>query len=388
MSIEQDTHEGAARREALLDPAEVAQQATKLAKDTLDYYQSSSLFRVETKRDRAGKEVATVSFNVAFESEDPHYIPYQEMEFENGALTTSTAELEEKFYQLIPAIDSIILHSDNTSSANAQWHLFKGIITPYHQVLTEISRIQAQTGLTAAYRPFLDNDDAPGFQLESVNLNSNSDFPLSDKDVSKFLPEGRFIPLKSLLSTVIDPFRADVHGEKVLAISSADGFPKLDYNLFGEHAPSFVTTLDGNDEIISGFAHPLKDDPDGWLVFARFAKGNKFIGRALIVTVDRESIQVEERGGVPTILVNTSVDGEPFELEVPEQRGSWKEYTPENAARATITEDYPDIDGDTQTRCFVPLTADELRNSIGRGYYFDRVVDGAVTAFYENTMTE
>lgn len=360
----------------LLNPDDVAAQTTQKASEVLGYYSSDKLFRVEDNRtDGNGQVVVAVDWGHGSSTE--HYQTYQTFEFNGGALTQLTSEYGGNWYQFNPETRTVQFGTYRTEGGNAQWHMVRGVVSPESQELEEVTRIQVHTDLGAYYQPATKNG-VEGFNLDEVKYSQT--WPLSKADTAKFLPNGRFISLDDVLASVIDPERSNMcFMEKVKEIDDTEGFPKFDWHDTGRHAKSFVHPIDRNKEDFFGFSHPLKDNPDGWLVFVRFGQGEKNTARALLVEVDRNSVRVEDADGVPTINVTAKVDGETFSLIIPEERYGWEEKTEANAHLAA--KEHTREDGTTAV--LIPITSAELTESIAKGYYFDDMVDGVLTAFYD-----
>ena len=362
-------------------PEAVSCEVNDLMIQMLGFYTDSEEFQVEDKRED-GSSVVRVLMDVNYGGKKPYYQPYQEIEYCNDTVIRVSSEGGGNWYGYDQENNEIYMGTDRTSNGNAQWHSVRCTISPQSQLLEEVTRIQVHTDLAVEYHPVM-RDDILGFQSAKVSLHQY--LPLSPEDVHKFLPEGRFIALNDLLISVLDPYRSNrICKERVPKIHYIDTFPKFVCADVGHHSKDFVTTLDRDKDKVYGFAHPLKDDPNGWLVFTRFRDGESAKGRALIVTVDRKSVQVQDIEGIPTINVQVSVDGEPFQLAIPEIRGRWEEATEVNLAKALSTH----TDDEGMLRVFRQITDEELAVSIEQGYYFGDMLNAAMGEYHGKYYSE
>ncbi len=360
----------------VLNPEKISAKATQIANETLDYYSSDNQFKIEDNR-KDGNGAVVVSIDWDHRVDHQHFMTFQTLEYTDDTLTRISGEYGGNYYGYYPDKQTITMGTNMTANGNAQWHMIDCDISPNEQHLHEVSRVQVHTDLRADYLPASKNN-SEGFELDSISIIARK---LPSKDIAKFLPNGRFITLEDILASTIDPYRSNQRfRERVPEINQADGFPKFHYSDIGPHAKQFARTPNRNTDKMLGFVHPLKENPDGWLAFVRLGLENdEDVARALLVEVDRESVQVEEIDGVPTIKVNVNVDGETFSLSIPEAVGSWKEKTPENEKRATDTH----TDDEGRESLWIPINGEELAQSIQNGYYFSDMVNWALTAFYE-----
>jgi hypothetical protein len=371
MTVEHKTAEA-----LVLSPEKVSAQATQIATDTLVNYSSDDKFKVEDNREN-GNGTVEVSIDWDHRKDHQHFMSFQTLEFTNDTLTDVSAEHGGNYYGYYPDKQTITMGTGMTANGNAQWHMIDCIIAPKEQYLEEVTRVQVHTDLRAKYQPVSKNG-SQGFELDSIGIIGRK---LPNEDIAKFLPNGRSIALDDVLASTIDPYRSNQGFKKrVTEISKADGFPKFHYADMGPHAKQFARTPDHDADKMLGFVHPLESNPDGWLAFTLFGQEDKeSIARVLLVEVDRESVQVENMDGIPTINVKTSVDGEEYKLSIPEARLKWEEKNDDNVHLATRK--HKDDDG--KEHVLIPITADELRQSIENGYYFSDMVNWALTAFYE-----
>lgn len=370
--------EGNKKETVVLDSEQVAIRATGIANETLGFYATatSDQYKVEDSRVK-GSGIVEIFIDWWCGRDSSHYDKYQTLEFKDGTLVNVSSKCGGNWYQYYPDEKFISFGTYMTDNGNAQWHMVRGIISPNEQNIEETTRVQVHTDLQAIYTPGFENG-FEGFQLELVKLHQY--LPLSNEDVAKFLPNRRFITLEDLLASAINPYQSGQrYRERVPEIHRIDDFPKFHYADVGPHSGFFVTTLDYDHDVILGFSHPLKDNPNGWLVFVRFSKGETGTGRALLVELDRENVKVEDVDGVPTIKVQASVDGERFELAIPEAKGGWKEKSEETEKRATDRR----TDNKGREWFWVPINAEELTKSIKNGYYFfSDMVNGVVEAYH------
>jgi len=360
----------------VLNPEKISAQATQIANETLDYYSSDDQFNIEDNREDGNGSVV-VSIDWDHRADHQHFMTFQTLEYTDDTLTRISGEYSGNYYAYYPDKQTVTMGTRMTANGNAQVHMVDCDISPKEQRLHEVTRVQVHTDLRADYLPASKNG-SEGFELDSISIIARK---LPSEDLAKFLPNGRFIALEDVLASTIDPYRSNQRfRERVPEISQAEGFPKFHYADTGPHAKQFARTPDRDTDKMLGFVHPLEDNPDGWLEFVRLGlENNEDVARALLVEVDRESVQVEEINDVPTIKVNASVDGETFSLSIPEARGSWKEKNEENLKRATET--FTRDDGTEVV--WVPINGEELAQSIQNGYYFSDMINWVLTAFYE-----
>ncbi|MDD5016408.1 MAG: hypothetical protein PHW73_15190, partial [Atribacterota bacterium] len=178
----------------------------------------------------------------------------------------------------------------------------------------------------------------------------------------------------------VDPYRSSVrhYRRRLPEFRHSDSFIKLTYDTTG-HSSTFVTSPDRNRDLINGYALPLGENPNGWLVFAKFAKGGNAVERALILSIDKENIKVKDVDGIPTINAQVFIDGERYDLYIPELVGSWKKATEKNRSKATKFE----RTREGKLLAFIPVTSKELVTGIKNGYYYNDILNYALGAFYE-----
>lgn len=360
-----------------LTPQDVSTVANRLATDTLAYYSQNDEFLVEQSEDGQVRTV-TIKRDMGHERDSRHFVVAQTMTFNGDTLTSVHSEWGGNWYNYSQEENSIYFGTDYTGNGNAQWHMVRGVVSKDEQSLEEVTRVQVNTDLQARYVA-TQLDGTNGFSLDQVLLHQY--LPLSEEDVKKFLPNGRFITLEDVMASVVDPYRSNnrYYNERVPELCNIEGFPKFDYWHTGPHSTTFVSTLDHNTDKVHGFAHPYEDSPDDWLVFVRFSRGEEAIGRALRVSIDRDSVGVIDVEGVPTITCNVAVDGENFNLTLPEGRVKWVEASEESKGKAIRTHKHDETSPEMH---LIPITADELRESIKDGYYYTDMLDGAIESFY------
>lgn len=353
----------------------VSKRVTQLSGGVIDFYKSSpKQFMVYDTHEATTGTV--VSLDMYGGGEKQHFEPIQTIRYDGETVVEITPDLGYTNHYSFDPIEKVIhFGTSYVDYGNGQWHDINGTLSEDEQSLREISRIQVHTDLHVNYRLVRDGDRL-GFESTDVMLHGY--LPLPPEDVSKFMQKPRFIDMNDMLAVVADPCHADNSRSqsRVPELSYWDGFPKLDYGDVGPHSKTFVTTLDHDHDKIFGFAHPLKDDYDGWLIFARFQDGKDAIGRALIVRADRQSLDVSEIDGVPTIKIDITVDGTPYSLVLPEPRVSPEKITDDNRAKAI---DIRVIDG--EERGFIPITTEHLMATVG-SYYGD-VLNGALQLHYD-----
>lgn len=355
----------------------ISRQVNNAVIDTLAFYEESPLFQVVDERSSDfGSGTVVVSIDVNPGGNKPHYCDYQIIEFEGQDVIHVSSEIGNTWYRYNKENATVQMGKDYAAYENAQWHSTQCIISSDEQMLKETSRIDTHTDITAEYRPVV-IDGNLGFQSSKIWFQGY--IPLSEEDVSKFLPGGRFIEIDDIIASIVDPERSKLgrYNDQFPEIHRVPPFLQLTNDAPG-HSSAFVSTLEHNHDQIHGFAHPLKEDPDGWLVFVRFGTGAEAVAKALIIQVDRESIEVTEQEGIPMINVTMLVDGETYNLSIPEDRVSWTEATAENMIRAKEI-NISDVNG--EQRALVSMTSDELRTSISQGYYYGDMLNAVLEAY-------
>jgi|GEM_PF-1578283 len=343
----------------ILDLSTVASQATLIAVEAIASYSMNTdqFIVLDLRSDGTGNVRILLK-------EDGTLSPFQTMSFKEGVLVAVVSQSGNNSYEYTsegsdnPAINFSLraVHFLGT-----QYHTLDGCLEPNKQQLSEVSRIGGITDLQARYNLTNQTND-PFFELRSLSLPDA--LPLPPDEKNSLLPKGKTISLEEVLSLAISP---NAPGERAAAIvpgiQNTSGFPEFVHASAGSHGRCFVNDLNFPfADLVRGYAYPLKKDPNGWLALVRLNNSSENESRALSVTIDRESIQVKDVDNMPHIQVNVTINSVIYNLDIPVDGGSWKNYGTKSL--------------------WVPINSAELRQSIENGYYFDLIVSAAVTKYY------
>lgn len=394
--------------EKLITQEQVAELATSVGREALEYYRNDGFFRLHEEPAGENGMDYYVYFSQAVREDEvlrptgPRHGLYQVLQFREGKLilaeTQSHGANNHAYEQ---KADSVAVHSETSSP----WHIIHAEIN-FDGRSSEIRETVSLGNGTALLDPHYHlevGDNGAFFDLDAVYLTDTRnfhDFPIPEQDVGELLPAGRTIPLEDLIRSAINPRDSygKTYGEKLIPpLVKAEGFPKLGRHrsFFGvwdhEKLDPSTTYLEQSLGVagVYGSFHTLEsDDSDRFdcLALMVFEDDNRTrYARALRVTIPQSSIAIGQTDdGIPTVKGVVEVGGEVFELEIPEDRIT---FTTKSEVRGRRVDDTPRPKSRNPDQVVVHIDAQDLESQVAQGYYFNDLIYGALCLYHQKHYT-
>ena len=381
------------RAEKLITKDEVVALATDIATETVAYYQRDEQFRVDQVETEAGREYwvywsECVPADGVLTWEEHGWALAQRLTFStDGKLTeilSSPYSSNESNRYGYDEDNNLYLEEDSNEGRRFLRAIFDGD----EITLREHSTLQRASFLKLGYVPTT-HGDVKGFELAGVALTDRDfhDNPLPEADVAKLLPSGRFISLEDLVRTTVDPYRSNQRFKRLIPdVSKTPGFPNLDtrYRLAGLRETETIRTDRWDRSLeawvigkVNGNVHRLGGSEDyfDWLALMSFTDDEGVThARALHTAIAKSSISVgETASGVPTVKGLVDIEGEQFELEVPEDRVTFVKITEVGGRK--IDTDHPRREDSEYVT--VHINVADLIGEVEKGYYMDDLLKTA-----------
>jgi hypothetical protein len=353
--------------------------------DTLRYYASKpAMFKVEDGR-QDGNGTVKVSVNWEGDGKNGHFDQAQVVNYADGRVIKMIGDaLSEDYFECDSEHGVLRMAVENTTMIGNQLNhkLAVAINGNGIGILEERSRVGGESLVNVLYRPQMEGDNLV-FKSQEINLSYHQESFLPEADAEKILPGGRVIKMQDVVAMVVDPFRAQGNysfKHRVPALDRVEGFIKLDWGTTG-HAIKWIHEYNRRKkEIMLGNYHPLKNDPDGWLALVNYRdRRGKTHARAITERIDRDSIKTEDIKGVATIKVRMTVEGQEFDLVIPEDKGGWKEVTEQNKRKLKKKHF-----SNGKKYGWEQINAEELKESIKKGYYIDDILTAGLKGYLKS----
>lgn len=306
-----------------LDASEIAAMATEIAKGAIESYRRNSELEVCEPYFKTGESRKIYIDEMVDFAGFQFMRTVQTFEFNNDGTLVSFSSpytgsphtgihyvyLEEEGYLNIQITHRI--------AADRPGRSFTFSISPEGSEIEETVTLNSMTAYSVCYEPRKNPETGEiEFIGRDVFLNNSDKRKIPEEDFQQLFPAGRSFKLDDLLNVALDPFN-NCLDNRFPEINRTPGFPVLQRGLSDKHRHEYINVTIGSD-VILGRAYPLESDLNGWLAFVVFySKNVEKNARAVIVSINKEELEVTQGDEYPTISCSVTIADEVVNIVLP-----------------------------------------------------------------------
>ncbi len=303
-----------------LDASEIAAMATEIAKGAIKSYRRNPELEVCEPFFKIGESGKIYIDEIVDFAGFQSILTSQKFEFNNDGTLVSFSFLSPYkgiYYVYLEKEGYLNIQITHRIAADRPGRSFTFSISPDGTEIEETVTLNSVTAYSVCYEPRKNPETGElEFIGRGVFLDNSDERKIPEEDFQRLFPAGRSFKLDDLLNVALDPFN-NCLDDRLPEINRTPGFPVLQRGLSDKHRDEYINVKIGSDAI-SGWAYPLETDPNGWLAFVVFySKNVEENARAVIVSINKEELEVTQVDEYPTISCSVTIADEVVNIVLP-----------------------------------------------------------------------